>query len=100
MLLSEQTKLVLIDNAKLDIDPECPGINRAWLVIGANRDFEIPRLIPIDALFILPPGRVAWTNAAIVWDGKVDVTRVIGGFIVWWGRHSKYLAEMKLKLFV
>jgi hypothetical protein len=78
MLLSEQTKLVLIDNAKFDIDPECPGINRPWLVIGANRNFEIPRLIPVDALFILPPGRIAWTDAAVVWDGKVDVTRVIG----------------------
>jgi hypothetical protein len=77
MLFAEQTELVLVDNAEFDVNPERGQVSGAGLVIGAYRDFEITRLVPVDTLFILPPGRITWTDAAFVWDRKVDVARII-----------------------
>jgi len=98
MLFAEQTKLVFIDDSEFDEDPSAE-IYSARLVVAADRHPEKAGLIPVDALFILPPWRIAWTDAAVVWDGKVDMARIFGGIIVWWGRHSKYL-QMKLIVFV
>jgi hypothetical protein len=74
MLFTEQTKLVFIYDTIFDVDPEraCIG-GTGWLVIRPDWDFD------------LAPRWVTWTDAAIVWDRKIDVTGII---VVWWGRHT------------
>jgi hypothetical protein len=66
MLFAQQTKLVLIDNPEFDVNPKPGSISDTWLIVGANRNFEITRLIPVDTLFILAPRGITWTDAAFV----------------------------------